>query len=54
VATFDFLPDPGAAAAFGIDSPVLSTATPLTAAPVRSRKAPGRNFFRELLLEAGC
>ncbi len=28
--TFDFLPDPAAVARFGIDSPVLSVAIPLT------------------------
>lgn len=46
---FGFLPDPGAVAEFGIDSPVLSVAIPLTAVPVRSRKARRQNFFRELL-----
>ena len=49
--TFDFLPDPAAVARFGIDSPVLSVAIPLTAVSVRSRKARRQNFFRELLPE---
>jgi serine/threonine-protein kinase HipA len=49
--TFDFAPDPEAVAAFGIDSPILSVAIPLTAVPVRSRKARRQNFFRELLPE---
>lgn len=46
---FGFLPDSVAVAVFGIDSPVLSVAIPLTAVPVRSRKARRQNFFRELL-----
>lgn len=50
--TFDFLPDPGAVAAFGIDSPILSAAIPLTAVPVQSRKGRRQNFFRELLPES--
>ena len=48
---FDFLPDPAAVARFGIDSPILSVAIPLTAVTVRSRKARRQNFFRELLPE---
>jgi serine/threonine-protein kinase HipA len=48
---FDFIPDPAAAARFGIDSLVLSVAIPLTAVAVRSRKARRQNFFRELLPE---
>jgi serine/threonine-protein kinase HipA len=50
--TFDFLPDPAAVAAFGIDSPIMSAAIPLTAVPVRSRKARRQNFFHELLPES--
>ena len=49
--TFDFLPDPAAVARFGIDSPILSVAIPLTAVAVRSRKERRQNFFRELLPE---
>ena len=49
--TFDFLPDPAAVARFGIDSPVLSVAIPLTVVAVRSRKERRQNFFRELLPE---
>jgi serine/threonine-protein kinase HipA len=49
--TFDFLPDPAAVARFGIDSPILSVAIPLTVVPVRSRKERRQNFFRELLPE---
>ncbi len=49
--TFDFLPDPAAVARFGIDSPVLSVAIPLTVVAVRSRKDRRQNFFRELLPE---
>lgn len=49
--TFDFLPDPAAVARFGLDSPVLSAAIPLTAVPVRSRRERRQNFFRELLPE---
>jgi serine/threonine-protein kinase HipA len=48
---FDFLPDPAAAIRFGIDSPILSAAIPLTVAAVRSRKQRRQNFFRELLPE---
>jgi serine/threonine-protein kinase HipA len=48
---FDFLPDPAAAARFGIDSPILSVAIPLTAVAVRSHKARRQIFFRELLPE---
>lgn len=49
--TFDFLPDPGAVAEFGIDSSILSVSVPLTAVPVRARKGRRQNFFRELLPE---
>jgi serine/threonine-protein kinase HipA len=49
--SFDFLPDPAAVARFGIDSPILSVAIPLTAMAVRSRKERRQNFFRELLPE---
>jgi serine/threonine-protein kinase HipA len=49
--TFDFLPDAAAVERFGIDSPVLSVAIPLTAVAVRSRKERRQNFFRELLPE---
>jgi serine/threonine-protein kinase HipA len=49
--TFDFVPDPAAAARFGIDSTVLSVAIPLTVVAVRSRKERRQNFFRELLPE---
>jgi serine/threonine-protein kinase HipA len=49
--TFDFLPDVAAVTRFGIDSPILSVAIPLTAVAVRSRKERRQNFFRELLPE---
>ena len=49
--TFDFVPDPAAAARFGIDSTVLSVAIPLAVVAVRSRKERRQNFFRELLPE---
>lgn len=49
--TFDFLPDPAAVTRFGLDSPILSVAIPLTAVPVRSRRERRQNFFRELLPE---
>ena len=49
--TFDFAPDPAAVARFGIDSPILSVAIPLTVVSVRSRKDRRQNFFRELLPE---
>jgi HipA-like protein len=49
--TFDFVPDPAAAARFGIDSAVSSVAIPLTVVAVRSRKEQRQNFFRELLPE---
>src|ERR1700684_2356127 len=49
--TFDFLPAPAAVAQFGIDSPILSVAIPLTVVSVRSRKERRQNFFRELLPE---
>jgi serine/threonine-protein kinase HipA len=49
--TFDFLPDPAAVARFGLDSPILSMAIPLTVVPVRARKERRQNFFRELLPE---
>jgi serine/threonine-protein kinase HipA len=49
--TFDFLTDPAAVAEFGIDSPILSVAIPLTVVPVRARKERRQNFFRELLPE---
>lgn len=49
--TFDFLPEPAAVERFGLDSPILSVAIPLAAAPVRARKERRRNFFRELLPE---
>jgi serine/threonine-protein kinase HipA len=48
---FDFLLDPAVATRFGIDSPILSAAIPLTVAAVRSRKQRRQNFFRELLPE---
>lgn len=49
--TFDFVPDPVAVVKFGIDSPVLSVAIPLTVVAVRSRRERRQNFFRELLPE---
>jgi serine/threonine-protein kinase HipA len=48
---FDFVTDPDAVAEFGIDSPILSVAIPLTAVSVRARKERRRNFFHELLPE---
>jgi serine/threonine-protein kinase HipA len=49
--TFDFLPDSAAVVKFGIDSPILSMAIPLTVVAVRSRRERRQNFFRELLPE---
>ncbi len=49
--TFDFLPDAAAVTRFGLDSPILSVAIPLTAVATRSRKERRQNFFRELLPE---
>jgi serine/threonine-protein kinase HipA len=49
--SFDFQPDIAAVARFGLDSPILSVAIPLTAVAVRSRKERRQNFFRELLPE---
>jgi serine/threonine-protein kinase HipA len=49
--TFGFLPDEAAVTRFGIDSPILSVAIPLTAVAVRSRKERRQNFFKELLPE---
>jgi serine/threonine-protein kinase HipA len=49
--TFDFLPDSAAVVKFGIDSPILSMAIPLTVVAVRSRKERRQNFFHELLPE---
>jgi serine/threonine-protein kinase HipA len=49
--TFDFATNPDAVTEFGIDSPILSVAIPLTAVPVRARKERRQNFFRELLPE---
>jgi serine/threonine-protein kinase HipA len=49
--TFDFLPDAAVVTRFGIDSPILSVAIPLTVVAVRSRKDRRQNFFRELLPE---
>jgi serine/threonine-protein kinase HipA len=49
--TFDFFPDTAAVTRFGIDSPILSVAIPLTVVAVRSRKERRQNFFRELLPE---
>lgn len=49
--TFDFLPDAAAVARFGLDSPVLSVAIPLTVMAVRSRRERRQNFFKELLPE---
>lgn len=44
--TFDFLPDAAAVTRFGIDSPILSMAIPLTAVAVRSRKERRQNSRR--------
>src|SRR3981189_128554 len=49
--TFDFLPDSAAVVKFGIDSPILSMAIPLTVVAGRSRKERRQNFFHELLPE---
>jgi serine/threonine-protein kinase HipA len=49
--TFDFRPDAAAVARFGLDSPVLSLAIPLTVVAVRARRERRQNFFRELLPE---
>ncbi|MGC5628744.1 type II toxin-antitoxin system HipA family toxin [Georgenia sp. Z1344] len=49
--TFDLVPDPGAVARFGLDSQVLSVAIPLSAVPVRARRAQRQNYFAELLPE---
>jgi serine/threonine-protein kinase HipA len=48
---FDFVTAPAAVDAFGLDSSILSVAIPLTAVPIRARKARRQNFFRELLPE---
>lgn len=48
---FDFVPDAAAVVKFGIDSPILSVAIPLTVVAVRSRRERRQNFFRELLPE---
>ncbi|HTU72898.1 MAG TPA: HipA N-terminal domain-containing protein [Trebonia sp.] len=49
--SFDLTPAAAAVARFGIDSPILSVAIPLTVVAVRSRKDRRQNFFRELLPE---
>lgn len=49
--TFDIRIDPAAVQTFGIDSPILSVAIPLTAVPVSARKQRRQNFFRELVPE---
>jgi serine/threonine-protein kinase HipA len=49
--TFDFVPDAAAVVKFGIDSPILSVAIPLTVVAVRSRRERRQDFFRELLPE---
>jgi serine/threonine-protein kinase HipA len=49
--TYDFVPDAAAVMEWGIDSPILSAAIPLTVVAVRSRRERRRNFFRELLPE---
>jgi serine/threonine-protein kinase HipA len=41
--TFDFVTNPDAVAEFGIDSPILSVAIPLTAMAVRARKERRQN-----------
>lgn len=49
--TFDIRIDPSAVFKFGLDSPILSLAIPLTAVAVTARKEQRQNFFRELLPE---
>lgn len=49
--TFDIRIDQTAVQKFGIDSPILSVAIPLTAVPVTARRERRQNFFRELLPE---
>ncbi len=49
--TFDFQPDLSAVTRYGIDSPILSVAVPLTAVLPRSGRERRQNFFRELLPE---
>ena len=49
--SFDFIADAEAVGHFGLDSPMLSVAIPLSAVAVRARKERRQNFFRELLPE---
>ncbi|WP_454294987.1 type II toxin-antitoxin system HipA family toxin [Salana multivorans] len=49
--TFDFHADPAAVDRFGLDSPVLSVATPLAIRPSRGAKARRQGVFAELLPE---
>lgn len=50
-ASLDFVAEPAAVEAFGLDSLVLSVAVPLAVVPARARKERRQNFFRELLPE---
>jgi serine/threonine-protein kinase HipA len=43
--------DPAFVERFGIDSPIISVAIPLTAVPVRARRERRQNFFKEMLPE---
>lgn len=49
--TYDFIPERGAVARFGVDSTILSLAIPLVVVPVRAGKKRRQDFFRELLPE---
>ncbi|MFD5174934.1 type II toxin-antitoxin system HipA family toxin [Nocardia sp. NPDC058379] len=48
---FEFVADPAAVTAFGLDSTILSQAIPFAIVPTRSGKGRRQNFFRELLPE---
>ncbi|MDR0945592.1 MAG: HipA domain-containing protein, partial [Bifidobacteriaceae bacterium] len=49
--SFDFEPAPEAMDRFGIDSPILSVAIPLSPYPARGERGKRQNFFAELLPE---
>lgn len=49
--TFDLRIDPAFVDRFGIDSPIISVAIPLTAVPVRARRERRQNFFNAMLPE---
>ncbi|MEK8228633.1 HipA N-terminal domain-containing protein [Oerskovia sp. M15] len=49
--TFDLVPEPEAVRRYGLDSPILSVAIPLTVVATRARKERRQAFFHELLPE---